>query len=331
LRWSGSPSGVVRTAASPASATCSPDTRRPTGSARGAGGSPRDRGPTASSNSHRLSSSTGSRIWSRRRGSTGTGITGCSPRITSSGPPSRRSLSGGDWLVFRVPQEQVPVPGCTPRYREGTGSCSVFRRNRCLSPAAPPRLHPAAGKGRETRETGTGTDCCAAGASPSHDTSRIAWAKLMARVGEEFPLECPGCGGDIRLIALHPSRGRSGRSSRIWANRSSLRQSLPPVARPPTGESSSRSTTTGRFFRRHPSSCPRSTSTASDRCRTPGHDKAPRRPDSERLRAATRKTPLQGRAGPIRGAAFRAGAASECGSGPLTSRSCVGRRLRKCH
>ena len=34
---------------------------------------------------------------------------------------------------------------------------------------------------------------------PSHDTSRIAWAKLMARVGEEFPLECPGCGGDIRF------------------------------------------------------------------------------------------------------------------------------------
>ena len=36
----------------------------------------------------------------------------------------------------------------------------------------------------------------------SHDTSRIAWAKLMARIGEEFPLECPGCGGDIRLIAF---------------------------------------------------------------------------------------------------------------------------------
>jgi hypothetical protein len=27
----------------------------------------------------------------------------------------------------------------------------------------------------------------------SHDTSRIAWAKLLARVGEEFPLECPIC------------------------------------------------------------------------------------------------------------------------------------------
>ncbi len=36
----------------------------------------------------------------------------------------------------------------------------------------------------------------------SHDTSRIAWAKLLARVGEEFPLECPACGGDIRLIAF---------------------------------------------------------------------------------------------------------------------------------
>jgi hypothetical protein len=29
-----------------------------------------------------------------------------------------------------------------------------------------------------------------------------AWAKLMARVGEEFPLECPNGGGDIRLIAF---------------------------------------------------------------------------------------------------------------------------------
>jgi len=36
----------------------------------------------------------------------------------------------------------------------------------------------------------------------SHDTSRIAWAKLMARVGEEFPRACPTCGGDIRLIAF---------------------------------------------------------------------------------------------------------------------------------
>jgi hypothetical protein len=45
--------------------------------------------------------------------------------------------------------------------------------------------------------------CCDAPQKPrSHDTSRIAWAKLLARVGEEFPLECPNCGGDIRLIAF---------------------------------------------------------------------------------------------------------------------------------
>jgi hypothetical protein len=38
-------------------------------------------------------------------------------------------------------------------------------------------------------------------ASPVPTTPRRqAWGKLMARVGEEFPLECPACGGDIRLI-----------------------------------------------------------------------------------------------------------------------------------
>jgi hypothetical protein len=47
------------------------------------------------------------------------------------------------------------------------------------------------------------TGCCDTQAKPrSHDTSRIAWGKLLARVGEEFPLECPNCGGDIRLIAF---------------------------------------------------------------------------------------------------------------------------------
>ena len=40
----------------------------------------------------------------------------------------------------------------------------------------------------------------------SHDTSRIAWAKLLARVGEEFPLACPNCGGDIRLISFITQR-----------------------------------------------------------------------------------------------------------------------------
>ena len=30
----------------------------------------------------------------------------------------------------------------------------------------------------------------------------MAWAKLMARVGEELSLECPRCCGEIRLIAF---------------------------------------------------------------------------------------------------------------------------------
>ncbi len=47
--------------------------------------------------------------------------------------------------------------------------------------------------------------CCDANPNQkprSNDTSRIAWAKILARVGEEFPLDCPACGGDIRLIAF---------------------------------------------------------------------------------------------------------------------------------
>jgi hypothetical protein len=52
--------------------------------------------------------------------------------------------------------------------------------------------------------------CCDTHAKPrSHDTSRIAWAKLMAGVGEEFPLECPACGGDIRLIAFITELGHA--------------------------------------------------------------------------------------------------------------------------
>ena len=65
------------------------------------------------------------------------------------------------------------------------------------------------GKRRDAATGGHGGDgqatggCCDARQKPrSHDTSRIAWAKLMARVGEEFPLACPACGGDIRLTAF---------------------------------------------------------------------------------------------------------------------------------
>jgi len=51
-----------------------------------------------------------------------------------------------------------------------------------------------------------GSGCCgSAGTIDSkyynHDTSRIDWAKLLARVGEEFPLKSPNCGGEIRPLA----------------------------------------------------------------------------------------------------------------------------------
>jgi hypothetical protein len=61
------------------------------------------------------------------------------------------------------------------------------------------------GRGRGRKSTRPGGGCCDANPNQkprSHDNSRIAWAKLMARVGEEFPLECPNCGGDIRHIAF---------------------------------------------------------------------------------------------------------------------------------
>jgi hypothetical protein len=71
-----------------------------------------------------------------------------------------------------------------------------------------------------------------------------------------------------------------------------------------------------------PSTCPRSTSTACDRRRQPGHDKAAGPPDSERIRADTRKTPLQGNGGRSRKPLF-------CPGSPAfpACRKCPGRSL----
>ena len=84
----GSPSrtplrSAAQTAGSPASATCCPGIKPPTGSGPAAAASPRGRTPTASSSSRRLSSSTGSPSSSRRRGSTDIATTEYSRRITS--------------------------------------------------------------------------------------------------------------------------------------------------------------------------------------------------------------------------------------------------------
>jgi len=37
----------------------------------------------------------------------------------------------------------------------------------------------------------------------------------MARVGEEFPLECPACGGDIRLISFITEPVKTAGRSRL--------------------------------------------------------------------------------------------------------------------
>ena len=137
----------------------------------------------------------------------------------------------------------------------------------------------AGGHGGKARVT---EGCRNANQKPrSHDTSRIARAKLMAQVGKEFPLECPACGGDIRLIAFRllsecetipglrtlgnlrllrsscpRTRGRSERSSRTWASSSNRRPSRQLVARPPTGASSSRFTFDRAIFQTSPDELP---------------------------------------------------------------------------
>lgn len=60
----------------------------------------------------------------------------------------------------------------------------------------------AAVGGHAARGGANGDRCDSRDKPRSHDTLRIVWAKLMTRVEEEFTLECPGCGGDIRLIAF---------------------------------------------------------------------------------------------------------------------------------
>ena len=60
----------------------------------------------------------------------------------------------------------------------------------------------AAVGGHAARGAANGDRCDSCDKPRSHDTLRIAWAKLMTRIEEEFPLECPGCGGDILLIAF---------------------------------------------------------------------------------------------------------------------------------
>jgi hypothetical protein len=38
--------------------------------------------------------------------------------------------------------------------------------------------------------------------SPQRAAARSRWARLLARVFEVFPLTCPDCGGDMRILAF---------------------------------------------------------------------------------------------------------------------------------
>ena len=89
--------------------------------------------------------------------------------------------------------------------------------------------------------------------SPARTTPRAqAWAKLMGQVGEEFPLECPNCGGDIRLIAF---------ITEPWAIRKILTHLGEPLEPPPPIPKKKRPTcvsTPAAIFSPHPRSTRRS-------------------------------------------------------------------------
>jgi hypothetical protein len=80
----------------------------------------------------------------------------------------------------------------------------VFAPNHPLRPLVTALAIGNAGKSavQATRESDGACPTGAADERRSHDTSRLAWGKLLARIAEVFPLVCPACGGDIRLISF---------------------------------------------------------------------------------------------------------------------------------
>ena len=180
---SGSPCSAAQTAASLASATCSPGTGspsgRPTGSGQAAHENPRSRGPAAPSNSRRLPAGCGCGgpakpwVWldrPRRQG----------PRMAL--PPECQL----DRLAVLIPQPR--------RHRHRYHG--VFAPNHPLRWAVTALAVGNVGKQRDATSShplplgeGRGEGAPNHARPRSHDTSRIAWAKLMARVGEQFPLE----------------------------------------------------------------------------------------------------------------------------------------------
>ena len=103
------------------------------------------------------------------------------------------------------PRRPHAVPPRKYRHRNH----GVFATNHRLRKAVTALAIGNIGKRRDAAAGGHGGDghatrgCCDGHQKPrSHDTSQIAWAKLLARVGEEFPVQCPSFCSDVRLIAF---------------------------------------------------------------------------------------------------------------------------------
>ena len=123
--------------------------------------------------------------------------------------------------------------------------------------------HAVGGHAADGDANGHGCDSC--DKRPSHDTSRIAWAKLMARVGEEFPFACPWVWWRHPTHRVHYRSGAdpedphaSGRTARASASLSR------PWPADRLGRARAGPLSTGQSFSRRPTSCPTSISTASN-------------------------------------------------------------------
>ena len=60
-------------------------------------------------------------------------------------------------------------------------------------------------RGERAKKEQSGVECCAAAVEPMTEyalRAKAAWARLIRKVYEADPLECPKCKGPMRIIAL---------------------------------------------------------------------------------------------------------------------------------
>ena len=250
-----------------------------------------------------------------RRRTSSCRIGSCSRRIRDGGAPAASKDRSDSVLRRLIPCLAGPAvahgvsfstPVRSPAWASplaDTGTTACLRRTTDCEKPSPHSPKGNVGKWRDAATGGhavggyAAEGCCDTHEKPrSHDTSRIAWAKLMARVGEDFPFACLGCGGDIRLIAFITDLGPI---------RKILTHLGEPLEPPPVSPARGPPTDWGELVQPHDdSNVFQATDRRAARDRYPqpltpaerqvtGHNKAVRRPDSERLRADAGKTSLQ--------------------------------------